>query len=187
MAISHQFFGQPMRRKLVENFIVRSKLCDTRKHSKIDIWLIQCHFEAWRFFFSSVWSIWKFSQCFGHSWYLAVDMQLFVLSPLPVYLIYRFRRKCLYALSMTVWLCAGCTIATYISLNQTSSMWVEQLILFNYHHNSCQISVNWLFTDWDLERHSRKHIIQRIYDFHHGSLVWYLVHCCLKAANITLK
>lgn len=61
----------------------------------------------------------SYFQCFGHSWYLAVDMQLFVLSPLFVYLIYRYRTKFMYAFSLTIWLCVGCTIATYINLDYT--------------------------------------------------------------------
>lgn len=34
-----------------------------------------------------------FSQCFLHSWYLSVDFQLFVVSPLLVYLLYRLGHK----------------------------------------------------------------------------------------------
>ncbi len=34
----------------------------------------------------------SYDQCLGHSWYLAADMQLFILSPLFIYPLWRWRR-----------------------------------------------------------------------------------------------
>lgn len=46
-----------------------------------------------------------------HTWYLNVDMQLFIMAPLIVYLIYRFKAKTLFALALLV---LGCILTTLI-------------------------------------------------------------------------
>lgn len=53
-------------------------------------------------------------KCFIHSWYLSVDMQLFLISPLIVYLIYRFNMKALLVMVSLVLGCIGCTIAIFL-------------------------------------------------------------------------
>lgn len=46
-----------------------------------------------------------------HTWYLNVDMQLFILAPLIIYLIYRFKFKTIFALATLV---LGCILTTII-------------------------------------------------------------------------
>lgn len=55
--------------------------------------------------------------CFGHSWYLSVDTQLFVISPFVMYLIYKFKSKAVFGLSVMVFGCIGCTISTFLVEN----------------------------------------------------------------------
>ncbi|XP_058817531.1 nose resistant to fluoxetine protein 6-like [Topomyia yanbarensis] len=50
--------------------------------------------------------------CLGHSWYLSVDMQLYVLSPLIIYPLWRWGRKILIAIVILVLLSMGCVFAT---------------------------------------------------------------------------
>lgn len=52
-------------------------------------------------------------KCYGHSWYLSADTQLFVISPLIVYLLYRFKMKTLFALVLLILGCIACTLAVY--------------------------------------------------------------------------
>ena len=58
-------------------------------------------------------------QCFGHGWYLAVDMQLYVLSPLLLVSLYKHR-------SLGLALCAACLLAswTYNGVTSTMNGWV---------------------------------------------------------------
>lgn len=56
----------------------------------------------------------NFSKCLAHSWYLSVDMQLFVFAPLVVYLIYRFESKGALGMVLLVLGCIGCTIAVHV-------------------------------------------------------------------------
>nr|XP_019554140.2 nose resistant to fluoxetine protein 6-like [Aedes albopictus] len=55
--------------------------------------------------------------CMGHSWYLSVDMQLFVLSPLLIYPLWRWGRKILYAIAALILLSMGCVIAAFLVNN----------------------------------------------------------------------
>lgn len=55
--------------------------------------------------------------CFGHSWYLSVDTQLFLISPFVMYSIYKFKSKAVFVLSFMVLGCIGCTIATFLVNN----------------------------------------------------------------------
>lgn len=57
-------------------------------------------------------SFWYF-QCLGHFWFLAVDMQLFIVAPLIVYLIYRFNVIAIIFLVLTI---LGSTAWTVIEL-----------------------------------------------------------------------
>ncbi|XP_055643556.1 nose resistant to fluoxetine protein 6-like [Toxorhynchites rutilus septentrionalis] len=52
--------------------------------------------------------------CIGHSWYLSVDMQLYILSPLIIYPLWRWGRKILIAVVCLVLLSMGCVIATFL-------------------------------------------------------------------------
>ncbi|XP_055304069.1 nose resistant to fluoxetine protein 6-like isoform X1 [Sitodiplosis mosellana] len=65
--------------------------------------------------------------CFGHSWYLSVDMQLFFISPAIVYLMYRFRRNSLYVLSFLVLCCVGATIYVHIQYDLSSFLKKEKM------------------------------------------------------------
>lgn len=49
-----------------------------------------------------------------HTWYLNVDMQLFIIAPFIVYLIYRFKTKTLFALAMLVLGCVFTTVAVHL-------------------------------------------------------------------------
>ncbi|XP_058454323.1 nose resistant to fluoxetine protein 6-like [Malaya genurostris] len=51
--------------------------------------------------------------CLGHTWYLSVDMQLYVLSPLIIYPLWRWGRKILIAIVILILLSMGCVFATY--------------------------------------------------------------------------
>lgn len=53
-----------------------------------------------------------FKQCFGPSWYLAVDFQLFVLSPILIYPLWRWRNKFFFMLPVIVVLNQVCIFAT---------------------------------------------------------------------------
>lgn len=50
-------------------------------------------------------------QCLGHSWFLAVDTQLYFIAPAIVYFIYLFKFKAVPVLLMFVAGCIGCTVA----------------------------------------------------------------------------
>ncbi|XP_031623576.1 nose resistant to fluoxetine protein 6-like [Contarinia nasturtii] len=58
--------------------------------------------------------------CFGHSWYLSVDMQLFLISPAIVYLIYRFKLKALIPLTLLLLGCIYSTLDVHIKHNLTT-------------------------------------------------------------------
>lgn len=49
-----------------------------------------------------------------HTWYLNVDMQLFIIAPFIVYLIYRFKIKTLFALAVVVLGCVFTTVAVHL-------------------------------------------------------------------------
>ncbi|XP_021707319.1 nose resistant to fluoxetine protein 6 isoform X1 [Aedes aegypti] len=55
--------------------------------------------------------------CLGHSWYLSVDMQLFILSPLVIYPLWRWGRKILYVIAVLILLSMGCVIAAFLINN----------------------------------------------------------------------
>lgn len=57
--------------------------------------------------------LYKF-QCFPPSLYLAVDMQLYLIAPVMVYSIYRFKAKALAILSLLVLGCIVCTVTFYL-------------------------------------------------------------------------
>lgn len=59
-------------------------------------------------------------QCFRHSWYLSLDMQLFIIAPAIVYLMYRFKTKAVYGLSVSIVGCMACTVAVHLKYNLTT-------------------------------------------------------------------
>lgn len=54
-------------------------------------------------------------QCFSHSWYLSMDFQLFIIAPFIVLLIYKFKTKAVFGLSMLILGCIACTIGTFLT------------------------------------------------------------------------
>ncbi|XP_055608118.1 nose resistant to fluoxetine protein 6-like [Uranotaenia lowii] len=60
--------------------------------------------------------------CLGHSWYLSVDMQLYILSPLIIYPLWRWRRKALVAIAALILLSMGCVIALFLVYELRLSM-----------------------------------------------------------------
>ncbi|XP_031627930.1 nose resistant to fluoxetine protein 6-like [Contarinia nasturtii] len=71
--------------------------------------------------------------CFAHSWYLSVDMQLFVISPAIVYLIYKLKIKAMPILSLLVLGCIGCTIEVHRRLNLKSGLTIQDKLYFPTH------------------------------------------------------
>ncbi|XP_017869446.1 PREDICTED: nose resistant to fluoxetine protein 6 [Drosophila arizonae] len=55
--------------------------------------------------------------CLGHAWYLAVDMQLFLLSPLLLWPLYRWRRRAVAGIVLLIALLFGC-VFSIIMLNK---------------------------------------------------------------------
>lgn len=55
--------------------------------------------------------------CMGHTWYLSVDMHLFVLSPLIIYPLWRWGRRAIYAIAVLIALSMGCVIAAMLLNN----------------------------------------------------------------------
>ncbi|XP_043641031.1 nose resistant to fluoxetine protein 6 [Drosophila teissieri] len=49
--------------------------------------------------------------CLGHSWYLAVDMQLYILSPLLLIALYKWRRKAIAGIVLLILLLSGCVFS----------------------------------------------------------------------------
>ncbi|XP_065079673.1 nose resistant to fluoxetine protein 6-like [Ochlerotatus camptorhynchus] len=55
--------------------------------------------------------------CLGHSWYLSVDMQLFVLSPLLIYPLWKWGRRVLYIIAVLILLSMGCVVGSFLVNN----------------------------------------------------------------------
>ncbi|XP_031639007.1 nose resistant to fluoxetine protein 6-like [Contarinia nasturtii] len=51
--------------------------------------------------------------CFGYSWYLSVDMQLFVISPVIIYIVYKLKTKSMSILLILILGCIGCDLALH--------------------------------------------------------------------------
>lgn len=121
--------------QLVDYTIVRSKLCESWRSGRI------LSFKLFFFILlqkkKKQLSIFRLFQCF-HTWYLAVDMQLYLIAPIVVYLIYRFKAKALALLSLLVIGCVGCTIATNVqygvkhlyALLQFIADWMRAILIF---------------------------------------------------------
>ncbi|XP_055306590.1 nose resistant to fluoxetine protein 6-like, partial [Sitodiplosis mosellana] len=52
--------------------------------------------------------------CYAYAWYLSVDMQLFLIAPALVYLIYKFKVKIMPILILLIVGCVGCTVAIFL-------------------------------------------------------------------------
>lgn len=79
-------------------------------------------------------------QCFLTSWYISMDLQLFIVAPAIVFLIHRSRVKTLIALFAVVLICVGCTIAAHANYN-LRNMYVYY-ILYIFYRAKFQISKN---------------------------------------------
>lgn len=119
MAEYDENFGQTMRTPLVVSFTLRSKLCQSTRYRKFIFQVLYFLSSFWKSIKEILFSFAFFFQCFGHSWYLSVDMQLFFIAPLLVYLISFFKGKALFTMSFAVLGCVGGTLYVYISNDLT--------------------------------------------------------------------
>jgi peptidoglycan/LPS O-acetylase OafA/YrhL len=71
-------------------------------------WLVEVASEV---SFSKI-SFVLFFQCYNITWYLNVDFQLFLITPLLVYPLWRWRKKFFWFLSVLVVLIMACTFTT---------------------------------------------------------------------------
>lgn len=75
-----------------------------------NIIIIQQPFTLRLIFFSCFKSI----KCFPHVWYLSADMQLFIISPLVVYLIHRYQMTTIWFLFIMILGCVGYSVGIHI-------------------------------------------------------------------------
>lgn len=105
-------------------------------------------------------------QCFRHSWYLSLDTQLFLLAPGIVYLLFRFKTKALYALSIMVFGCVACTLAIHLKYNLTTMYVFFHLCLKK--QRKCDLAdLLRFFAGFPVENW-KKHITHFTFDFPHG-------------------
>lgn len=52
--------------------------------------------------------------CLGHSWYLSVDMQLFILSPIILYPLWKWGKKFIWVVSVLAFLSLACSFSTFL-------------------------------------------------------------------------
>lgn len=67
-------------------------------------------------------------QCMGHTWYLSVDMQLFIIAPFIVYLLYRFKLKILVVVILAIFVSMSITFYTYMSNGNDAIRWKNSRI-----------------------------------------------------------
>lgn len=60
------------------------------------------------------------AMCYAHAWYLSPDMHLFLLSPLVVYLIHRYKMKAILLFLIVILGCFGTTVAIHLIYNFTN-------------------------------------------------------------------
>lgn len=65
-------------------------------------------------------------QCMGQTWYLAVDMQLFVISPLIVYPLWRWKKPGLAWLAFIAVLCQASIFFVYARDDLSATLWVTR-------------------------------------------------------------
>lgn len=86
----------------VQNYVNPFELVGTRK--AVIFWLYE------KFHYINI-------QCLGISWTLSVDMQLFILSPAIIYLIYRLRMRAHTIFISMILACIGVILAAYVKYN----------------------------------------------------------------------
>ncbi|KZR96828.1 Nose resistant to fluoxetine protein, partial [Daphnia magna] len=64
--------------------------------------------------------------CMGQTWYLAVDMQLFVISPLIVYPLWRWKKPGLAWLAFIAVLCQASIFFVYARDDLSATLWVTR-------------------------------------------------------------
>ncbi|KAH8399761.1 hypothetical protein KR215_002108 [Drosophila sulfurigaster] len=88
--------------------------------------------------------------CLGHSWYLSVDMQLYIISPLLLIALYKWGKKAVAGIVVLMLLLAGCLFATmvirdysmsrpggksiYVGTHVRASPWIIGLLLGYFLH-----------------------------------------------------
>ncbi|KAH8247739.1 hypothetical protein KR038_009246 [Drosophila bunnanda] len=68
--------------------------------------------------------------CLGHTWYLSVDMQLFILSPILLISLYKWGKKAAAGIFVLIVLLSGCLFATMM-VNNYSMMFFQGLFNFD--------------------------------------------------------
>ncbi|XP_035778080.1 nose resistant to fluoxetine protein 6-like isoform X1 [Anopheles albimanus] len=88
------------------------------------------------------------SMCFVHTWYLAVDMQLYLLSPLLIYPLWRYGKRFIPAIVLLALLSISCVFATFMvneyRLNRSAPRGDGLMPRKTYHPTHARMSV-WLF------------------------------------------
>uniref|UniRef100_A0A182STI8 Nose resistant-to-fluoxetine protein N-terminal domain-containing protein n=1 Tax=Anopheles maculatus TaxID=74869 RepID=A0A182STI8_9DIPT len=88
------------------------------------------------------------SMCFVHTWYLSVDMQLYIVSPLLIYLLWRYGKKFVPAIVLLALLSISCVFATFMvneyRLNRSAPRGDGLMPRKTYHPTHARMSV-WLF------------------------------------------
>ncbi|XP_053673421.1 nose resistant to fluoxetine protein 6-like [Anopheles nili] len=88
------------------------------------------------------------SMCFVHTWYLSVDMQLYLVAPLLTYLLWRYGRRFVPVIVTLALLSIACVFATFMvneyRLNRSAPRGDGLLARKTYHPTHARMSV-WLF------------------------------------------
>ncbi|XP_053658584.1 O-acyltransferase like protein-like [Anopheles marshallii] len=86
--------------------------------------------------------------CFAHTWYLSVDMQLYIVSPLLIYLLWRYGKRFVPAIVLLALLSISCVFATFMvneyRLNRSAPRGDGLMPRKTYHPTHARMSV-WLF------------------------------------------
>jgi peptidoglycan/LPS O-acetylase OafA/YrhL len=72
-------------------------------------------------------------QCMGQTWYLAVDMQLFVVSPLLIYPLWRWKKWGLAWLALIALACQGVIFFVYARDDLTPTLWVTRMYILSHN------------------------------------------------------
>uniref|UniRef100_A0A182INL9 Nose resistant-to-fluoxetine protein N-terminal domain-containing protein n=1 Tax=Anopheles atroparvus TaxID=41427 RepID=A0A182INL9_ANOAO len=88
------------------------------------------------------------SMCFPHTWYLSVDMQLYIVAPLLIYPLWRLGRRFVPIIVILALLSISCVFATFMvneyRLNRSAPRGDGLLARKTYHPTHARMSV-WLF------------------------------------------